>query len=379
MADYRFHVASCKNVVPGLLEGVHHYGYEIDHALPLTNVKFSKVVSTSSGLTGTLDPSALDTLSLDPPRDLLFVERAGEIEWGGIIWDLAKKSGETLVTVTAGSIWSWYQNKSEVREDINFSKQNPPPDILTVPQSIIRHAHASSLGGPLVIWRPKLADTLATNSPDITGTSAQKTGSLIEQLAQQDPGFDFDIRPQFADNSSSVILLVGRYYYPEAGRNLGLTLEWGAGISDYGWQHRGSLVNNDWLEIGQAPQGQPSGSVPTSRQQDTQSLARYLRLQGSESLQTSTTGILSAAAKRNLKLRAKPIILTDLVLQPGRHDTDASLFNAGDTIDAVVHDVIVQFDGPFSIASVSVALDDSGDPQEKTERVTLTGKQVQST
>lgn len=352
------------------------YGYEIDDALPLTGVSFDINMSTSSQLTATLDPTAIETLGLDPPRDLLIVERGSELVWAGVIWDLDKTAGETLVKVTAGSIWSWYQNKSEVRVNINFTQQSPPFDLLEVPRWVLHEAQVPAPGGPLVIWLPTLSDVLQGNPADIVGTQAQKTGSIVEQMAQQDPGFDFDIKPQYADNATTV-LLVGRFYYPGAGETKDLTLELGAGISDYGWKHNGALVANDWWDVGQPVTG-GNNPVPVGSAQDATSLATYLRLQGSESIQTSDQGLLNAAAKKNQRLRAKPVILASLALTPGRHDTDLSQFSPGDTIQAVVQDNIVQFDGPFTIASIHVALEDTGDSDEKVERLTLNAKQVQS-
>ncbi|MCX5000982.1 hypothetical protein [Streptomyces longwoodensis] len=82
-------------------------GEWLSTALPLTDLEYGPELSGPGSLTGTLTPRlvASNPTLVDPGTTLIYVEEAGELRWGGLVWDVRAK-GETY-SIEAAS-WSSY-------------------------------------------------------------------------------------------------------------------------------------------------------------------------------------------------------------------------------------------------------------------------------
>ena len=79
-------------------------------ALPLTSLEYGPELSGPGELRGTLSPRMLasnPTLA-DPGTTCIYVEQAGEIQWGGLIWDVRTKGSEYSIEAAS---WSSYLMK----------------------------------------------------------------------------------------------------------------------------------------------------------------------------------------------------------------------------------------------------------------------------
>ncbi|MGS2592115.1 hypothetical protein [Streptomyces hebeiensis] len=85
-------------------------GQWLSLALPLADVQYGPELNGPGSLTGKLSPRLLSQNPdlIDPGTTLIYVESAGELRWGGIVWDVRTKGSD--LTLEAAS-WSSYLQK----------------------------------------------------------------------------------------------------------------------------------------------------------------------------------------------------------------------------------------------------------------------------
>jgi hypothetical protein len=82
-------------------------GEWLSTALPITELEYGPEVSGPGSLTGTLTPKLLasnPTLA-DPGTTLIYVEAAGQLQWGGIVWDVRVRGQDYSIEAAS---WSSY-------------------------------------------------------------------------------------------------------------------------------------------------------------------------------------------------------------------------------------------------------------------------------
>ena len=79
-------------------------------ALPVTDLEYGPELSGPGTLTGTLAPHLLasNTALVDPGTTCIYVESDGQIQWGGLVWDVRARGNEYSIEAAS---WSSYLQK----------------------------------------------------------------------------------------------------------------------------------------------------------------------------------------------------------------------------------------------------------------------------
>jgi hypothetical protein len=85
-------------------------GAWLSTALPVTDLEYGPELSGPGSLTCRLSPKLLTASATlaDPGNTLIYVESAGQIQWGGLIWDVRAQGGEYAIEAAS---WSSYLMK----------------------------------------------------------------------------------------------------------------------------------------------------------------------------------------------------------------------------------------------------------------------------
>nr|WSZ21133.1 hypothetical protein OH837_49285 [Streptomyces canus] len=85
-------------------------GAWLSTALPLIDLEYGDELSGPGSLTGRLSPHLLssDPGVVDPGATLIYVESAGQLQWGGIIWDVRAQGNDYQIEAAS---WSSYLQK----------------------------------------------------------------------------------------------------------------------------------------------------------------------------------------------------------------------------------------------------------------------------
>jgi hypothetical protein len=110
-------------------------GAWLSTALPVTDLEYGPELSGPGQLTCKLSPKLLSTIPTlaDPGTTLIYVESAGELQWGGLIWHVAASGSD--YTIEAAS-WSSYLMK---RWDLHGEHEGRGPYVYTDRCDIIRN------------------------------------------------------------------------------------------------------------------------------------------------------------------------------------------------------------------------------------------------
>jgi hypothetical protein len=85
-------------------------GEWLSTALPVTELEYGPELSGPGTLTGTLSPRLVaSNLTLaDPGNTFIYVEAAGQIQWGGLVWDVRARGNDYSIEAAS---WSSYLQK----------------------------------------------------------------------------------------------------------------------------------------------------------------------------------------------------------------------------------------------------------------------------
>ena len=92
-------------------------------ALPLTDVEYGDELNGPGSLTGKLEPRLLaqNLALLDPGTTCIYVESAGQLRWGGLVWDV--RSEDNTLAIEAASWSSYLQKRHDL--DGNYGGRGP--------------------------------------------------------------------------------------------------------------------------------------------------------------------------------------------------------------------------------------------------------------
>lgn len=239
MADYRFLGADLRT---GAILG----------ELPLSGVRYGRVLNGAGRASGSmslahrtttgtrLSPAYLAATA--PGRTGLWVERDGVLMWGGVIW--ARDYNDGRLTIEAAELWSYFH-----RRRLGTTKTYSATDQLDIVRDLIDYAQ-SQPGGDIRI------DVVTTDSGVVRdrtyyGYERQVIGTLVEQLAAVNDGFDFSIDVAWTPGGELGATL--NFGYPQRGRRAtvtGIVFEPGRNIGSYRWPEDASRQANVIVGVG---------------------------------------------------------------------------------------------------------------------------------
>lgn len=140
-------------------------GAWLSTALPVTDLEFGPELSGPGSLTGTLSPRlvASNPTLADPGTTLIYVESAGQIQWGGIVWDVRTSGNDYQIEAAS---WSSYLMK---RFDLDGEHGARGPYVYTDRCQVIRNIWDYAQGipdGDLNVTVDATTSTSKVGTPD---------------------------------------------------------------------------------------------------------------------------------------------------------------------------------------------------------------------
>lgn len=149
----------------------------------------------------------------DPNRRVIYVDRDGELIWGGIVWGRKYNSSKAEMTITAVEFFSYFIRRFLRTDSVNlFTKFNV--DQFDIVRTFLDYVQAET-GGNLGIVVSS-ADSGVLRDREWFGYERKQIGEAIQQIAAVIDGFDFEIGVRY-DAGGNPERFLG-LYYPRAGR-----------------------------------------------------------------------------------------------------------------------------------------------------------------
>jgi len=163
---------------------------EIIAELPLTGVSFTQQLNQSGTLNGHVLLSALNSAEFNvnastiPGRSAIYVDRNGDLIWGGIIWNRTYNSAEQVLSLTAREFESYFE-----RRRISTTDTFTNTDQLVIARTLIDDAQLVPSGDIGVITGSETSGVLIDRV--YYDYELKNVYQAIQDLSRADDGFDF--------------------------------------------------------------------------------------------------------------------------------------------------------------------------------------------
>lgn len=364
-ATYRYLVA---NTVTGVV---------MEEMSDASDVKFGWLLNRPGSFSASIPkhPSAFDYTTVYPVKSSVFVERDGEIIWGGILWSLDASGKDNKLSVIAEGMWSYPRMRMVPSLDYSAGA-----DVFYIVNSLIDSMQSASHGD--LDFEIQLSPTSTrgfNRAPKFYAQENRTYADVIEAFSQSDTQ-GFDISTSFYWKTNQVIGKRLVFTYPKVGRTLTDTFEYsadgtyGVNITDYKVVVDGKQMANKMYGFGATIDNYTLRSTQTadyisgsgSNEAGGSNLAPFgdmpllegVYTRKSERLQTT----LDQMTKNNLRQRETPIATLSMQLSPGT-DPEPGSFYPGDIARVVIDDTYLQFNEDHRISGVNVNIDAGGQEQ----------------
>ena len=165
---------------------------EILAELPLTGVSFTKQLNQSGTFSGHVLLSALQSAQFNvnaatiPGRSVVYVDRDGELIWGGIVWNRIYNSAEQALGITAREMESYFE-----RRRISTTQSFNNIDQLVIARTLIDNAQLVPFGDIGVITGSETSGVLIDRV--YYDYELKNVYQAIQDLSRAEDGFDFYI------------------------------------------------------------------------------------------------------------------------------------------------------------------------------------------
>lgn len=158
-----------------------------------------------------------------PSRTALFVELAGRLVWGGIVWTRTYDSTSPgkVLSVGAMEFGSYFQSRLQAADYSTTWAAGADP--MTIAQTVLAdaQAHGTVMGGITVKLNPVGGEGGPQITPSYPGTSLQSIDSIVSTLSQQGYTLGFDYSFDAAYVRPGVPGITLNLWYPRQGRQYG--------------------------------------------------------------------------------------------------------------------------------------------------------------
>lgn len=223
--------------------------------LPLTNVRYSRILNAPGMLTGQLllpaleDPTqaalaAAYVDAVDELRRSIIVARDGQIVDEYVVWSTTYDEASTVVTITAAQTWSLLRAR-RARWNATYTGT----DQLAIARDYVTRAQAKVGGNLGIVVGAETSGVLRDRV--VLVEDDKPVGEAVEQLAAVRDGFDFTLDTV---RSGSGYERRFRCHYPQVGRLASATGHvWrlGANVTEFGVTRRATEVGNAILARGE--------------------------------------------------------------------------------------------------------------------------------
>lgn len=344
---------------------------EIVGELPLTGVAFTQQLNQAGTLSGHLLLSGMTTAqfnvnqSTTPARTAIYVDRNGDLIWGGVIWGRSYNSADQTLSITAREFESYFERR-RITTTVDF--QNI--DQLVIARTLVTDAQSVASGDIGVIVGTETSGVLIDRTYyyyEIKGVYP-----ALQDLSRAENGFDFNIQVSYdpITNEPLKTLVLG---YPRSGTIYdindpeALVFIFPAGnIVEYEYPEDGAIAANVVYALGA---GSNEGKLLETAQ-DTALLADgwpLLEEQANYSDVTDSTYLQELATGQVLAVAYPPTTIKIVV--PAYVTPELGSYSIGDDARLIITDERFPntLDAVYRIVGLSVQPGEDGP-----ERVTIT-------
>lgn len=188
---------------------------EIIAELPLTGVSFTQQLNQAGTLQGHLLLSGVSTPEFNvspatiPGKCAIYVDRNGDLVWGGVIWNRVYNSTAQTLSITAREFESYFE-----RRRITTTRAFTNTDQLVIARTLIDDAQSVPYGDIGVITGAETSGVLIDRVYYDYELKGVYQG--VQDLSRADNGFDFNIKVEYDNitNEPKKTLILG---YPRSG------------------------------------------------------------------------------------------------------------------------------------------------------------------
>lgn len=342
--------------------------------LPLAGVSFGKRLNDTGSFRGQLrvdDPTLREReprLLTEPGRTAVYVDRDGQLIWGGIVWTSQYSAANATLEIGASDFLSYLEHRRVLSYPVdgNGVVVYTDTDQLQIAAGLVALCQQHP-GGDLGIEVRGPAASGVTRTVRYGAGELKPVADALRDLANADQGFDFAADVEYGSDGRPVRFV--RLGFPRLGQPGGPHVwEYGANLVDFTWPRDAASMATRVFALGTA-----DGDVPLLRfAEDTAAYATGWALteHASSQLDTGDAALVQAHATGELAAVRRPVVLPALTV---RADLDPALgsYSVGDDARLVIGDPYFagdQLDAVVRLLGFEVTPgDDAG-----TEQVTLT-------
>lgn len=231
---------------------------EIIAELPLTGVSFTQQLNQAGSFDAHIQLSGMNSFGYNvdastiPMRNAIYVDRNGELVWGGIIWSRSYNSTSQTLTLQAREFISFFE-----RRRITTTTEFTNADQLFIAKTLIENAQAVPYGDVGFELNTEGQTTSGVLLDRVYYNYELKTVfQAIQDLSRQLDGFDFHIDVYY-DPITGVPVKAFNTYYPRVGTAYNVNdpyafvFEFPAGnVVEYEYPEDGSIAANTIYALG---------------------------------------------------------------------------------------------------------------------------------
>lgn len=242
-------------------------------------------------------------------RTALWVERDGQLEWGGVIWNTDWSSASPNLLAIKAQTYESLLDHLENRTTLAYVAQDQffiMRDLLATAQGL------GNTGFGIKVNEGETCGVLRDRT--YNGWEQKKFGDLMRELSNVQNGFEWTLRVGYDEQGAPEVRLITSY--PRLGAQTPdvFSYEYPGNIADYQWPETFASAANDIQELGSGDGAVVLSSVATDDQALTDG---YPRLMASESFRdVSVQATLDDKAAAAIQAKSGSTILPKLTVNP---------------------------------------------------------------
>jgi hypothetical protein len=347
--------------------------------LPLAGVSFDKRLNDAGSFRGQLpvtDPeirSRVPRLFTEPGRTALYVDRDGELLWGGIVWTSRYVASGGTLELGAADFLSYLEHRRVLTYPIDAANpfDYPDADQLAIAAALLGVAQ-SHPGGDLGIELRGDSSSGVRRGVRYTLGEQKPVADALRDLANAEDGFDFTVDVDYG--AGGVPRRYLRLGHPRLGQpGAPHVWEYGANLVDFSWPADAASMATRVFAQGTGDAEEPL--VAWAEDTAAYGSGWVLLEDAASQLDTKDTAALQAQAGGELAGRRRPVVLPELTV---RADLDPVLgsYAVGDDARLVIDDPFFA-DGVVDVAVRIMGFEVTPGDDAGLEQVTLTVAPIQ--
>lgn len=346
--------------------------------LPVTRINFSHVLNGPGKCDISMSPNPQSDLlqkkliasNIDPAKTVIYIEKDGVVLWAGVLWEVFVVYPANRLRIIGEGFWSYFRRRI-IGETTTFTDR----DQHYVAKTLIDNALAETGGDIAGI---STASTNVTSGVNVSRTyynyQRRFVGEAIEDLANREGGFDFDIESTWKNPYGTEFISNDfQCYYPRKGTRAETIFDLDANLLRIQWQQKGQKFVNKLYMIGG---GSASDTVLTESTDVGSIFEGYPLLEhrlAKKEITNSST--LLEHANRELQLRNQVFQTLTVEVNPKGPETRVGAFTTGDVARVRASRGYLDLDKFYRIMSYDVYVNEGSND----ERISVVLSSVEAT